>query len=123
MDTFRPHPKPKPTGKKPRKPLPKRSKKNKLPTKAQRLRWERIVQLGCCVNNWECWGRVTIHHCGTGAGGRKNHDEVIGLCVSHHTSHEYGIDGRGKFSKVTWQQNYNTEQYYLDRVNLAIDIL
>jgi hypothetical protein len=100
----------------------KSKKKSKTPTKAQRLRWERIVQLGCCVNNHECWGRVTIHHCGTGGGGRKNHDEVIPLCVAHHTSYEFGIDGRGKFTKKKWQENYNTENYYSNEINLKLEV-
>jgi hypothetical protein len=119
FDYFKPNPKPTPKGKKPRKHLPKRSKKNKAPTKAQRERWDKIVQLGCCIKNHECEPRiVTIHHCFTGAGGRKDHDAVIALCYNHHLSKEYGIDGRGKYSKKTWQEHYNTEQYYLDKIVL-----
>ena len=117
FDNFTPCPKPEPRQKKAKKPLPKRSKKNKPPTAEQRKRWDKIVALGCAVKNHECEPRViTIHHCFTGAGGRKDHDKVIALCYNHHISHDYGIDGRGEFSKITWQENYNTEQYYLDEV-------
>jgi hypothetical protein len=115
FSNFNPQPK---KGKKPKatkKPLPKRSKKNKPPTAEQRKRWNEIVKLGCAVKNWECTPRViTIHHCGTEAGGRKDHDKVIGLCFNHHLSKEYGIDGRGKYSKKTWQEHYGSEQHFLD---------
>lgn len=103
-------------------PKPKFKKKSKAPTKEQRKRWGQIVELGCCVNNWECYGRVTVHHCFTGGGGRKDHDEVIPLCVAHHTSHEFGIDGRGKFSKITWQEHYQTEEYYINEINSKLEV-
>lgn len=113
---FRPNPKP--TRKlKTKRYIPKRSKRNKQPTAKQRKRWERIRELGCSVNNYECEPRViTIHHCFTGQGGRKDHDKVIGLCYNHHISKDYGIDGRGRYSKITWQEHYGTEQYFLDKL-------
>jgi hypothetical protein len=123
FSNFNPQPK---KGKKPKadkKPIAKRSKKNKAPTKEQRQRWDEITQLGCPVNNWECTPRViTIHHCGTEAGGRKDHDKVIGLCFNHHLSKDYGIDGRGRYSKITWQEHYNTEQYYLDKLEKLLEL-
>jgi hypothetical protein len=122
FNEWKPHPKPEPRQKKAKKPLPKRSKKNKPPTAEQKRRWDKIVALGCMVNNWECSGRITIHHAETGGGGVKDHDKVFPLCCAHHTSHEYGIDGRGEFSKKTWQEHYNTEQYYLDKVKSLLII-
>lgn len=53
-------------------------------------------------------GRITIHHCGTGAGGRKDHDKVLPLCHEHHQG-ELGIDGKRMFTKRTWQERYGSE--------------
>lgn len=83
----------------------------KAPTKAQRKRWDKIAQLGCIVTSSHCMGRITIHHCGTGAGGRKDHDKVIPLCVEHHLG-SLGIDGQ-RMSKREWQRRYGSEEELL----------
>ncbi len=80
------------------------------PNKAQRERWSKIADLGCLL----CGGPAEIHHCFTGAGGRKNHDKVIPLCPEHHRG-KNGIDGR-YISKKQWQAIYGTEQELLDRL-------
>lgn len=87
---------------------PKR--KGKAPTKAQRLEWGKIAALGCIAPLMigRCNQAATIHHCGTGAGGRKDHDFVIGLCHEHHMG-KFGIDS-GNFSKRGWQTVYDTEE-------------
>jgi hypothetical protein len=109
-------------------PQPKKhhAKKKNLPTTTQRKYWDKITQLGCVVKNHECAGRITINHCFTGAGGRKDHDKVIPLCWNHHLSKEFGIDGRGKYSKKTWQEHYGTElqllETFIKKYNLDIDI-
>lgn len=78
--------------------------KAKAPTKAQRERWSRIAELGCLV----CGAyQVTLHHLYCGAGGRKDHDKVVPLCIEHHLGRE-GIDGR-VMSKKQWQAKYMTE--------------
>lgn len=75
---------------------------------AQRKRWLLILWHGCAVGpSTYCHGRMTIHHCGTGAGGRKDHDKVICLCWGHHLGPE-GIDGK-KISKRAWQEKYGSE--------------
>lgn len=81
----------------------------KAATRAQRQRWSDIIELGCIVGPVAtCGGRLTIHHCGTGAGGRKDHDKVICLCWNHHQG-KYGIDGKQIFTKKSWQAHYGTE--------------
>lgn len=88
--------------------------KAKAPTAAQRRRWGIIAELGCVVaGSSPCEGRVTIHHCGTGAGGRKDHDKVVGLCWGHHLGRQ-GIDGQ-HMSKRQWQEKYGTETILLKR--------
>ena len=78
------------------------------PTALQRQRWERIRALGCAVAG--CKLPASIHHCGTGAGGRKDHDKVIGLCHFHHQ----GDDGIHK-GRSAWQEKYGTEDELMAR--------
>ena len=81
---------------------------SKPATTAQRRVWSQIIELGCIVGpSAYCEGRLTIHHCGTGAGGRKNHDHVICLCWGHHQG-KHGIDGQ-VMSKRQWQEKYGSE--------------
>lgn len=91
------------------------------PTSRQRAQWSRIAELGCAV----CGNpQVEIHHCGTGGGGRKNHDYVIGLCYYHHRGAE-GIDGRTSghpISKRTWQEKYGTEAELHAKVMQALEM-
>ncbi|MCK9622185.1 MAG: Ref family recombination enhancement nuclease [Methylobacter sp.] len=81
----------------------------KQPTKSQRKRWELIRGLGCIV--CRAW-LAEIHHCGTGAGGRKDHDKVIPLCPVHHT----GIYGIHKIGRKRFAENYGTEEELMQQV-------
>lgn len=79
-----------------------------MTTVAIKKLWTAIIELGCIVGpSTYCQGRLTIHHCGTGAGGRKNDKNVICLCWGHHLGRE-GIDGQ-KLSKRGWQAKYGSE--------------
>jgi hypothetical protein len=37
-------------------------------------------------------------------------------------SKDYGIDGRGRYSKITWQEHYGSEQYFLDKQKILLDL-
>lgn len=92
-------------------------KKSNVATAAQRKRWDHLVRrMGCILTRMgifhECGGRITIHHCGTGGGGRKDHDKVVPLCANMHTG-PGGIDGRQRLSKRAWQEAYCTEEAML----------
>lgn len=76
----------------------------KAPTKAQRMKWDLIANLGCIIPG--CWHAPCIHHCETGAGGRKNHDRVLPLCYDHHQ----GVQGIHKLSRRVWEKLFGTEQ-------------
>ena len=76
--------------------------------------WSAVASVGCIVAGLSCGGRITIHHCGTGAGGRKDHGKVIPLCWNHHLGPE-GIDGK-RMSKRAWQDKYGTELVLLKRL-------
>lgn len=90
----------------------------KVPTASERRRWSAIVALGCIVGllsgKHGCKGHPTVHHCGTGAGGRKKHWFTICLCWGHHQGEE-GIDGKQNFTKRNWQDNYGTETFLFDK--------
>jgi hypothetical protein len=89
-------------------------------TRQERMQWEKIRALGCILDNkLECSGRITIHHCGTGAGGRKDHAKVIPLCHEHHQGHS-GIDGK-RMSKREWQTQYGSEEKLLKRVQRRLE--
>lgn len=83
------------------------------PTKQQREKWRRIGEIGCMI----CGAQPELHHCFTGAGGRKNHDHVIPLCWTHHRSPQAGIHGMGR---KAWQKKYGTEQELLDKLDLML---
>lgn len=109
--TFRPHPKPS-----------KKPKRNNQPTAADRIYWGEVAALGCSLLLVkpqffsECSGRITIHHCGTGGGGRKDHEKVAGLCHGHHQKPYTGIDSRQGISKRQWQIKYCTENELLEAI-------
>lgn len=84
---------------------------SKAPTAAQRSAWSYIVELGCIVQG--CDNPPAIHHCHTGAGGRKNHDKVIPLCHYHHQG-ERGIHTLGR---RVWARHYGTEEQLMRRVD------
>lgn len=90
----------------------------KAPTKKQRERWGRIAELGCLVQDIH-FGRMTIHHCGTSMGCKKNHDLVLGLCWRHHLSREAGIDGKGMGKRV-WEEAFGTERELLEEVAMRL---
>ena len=74
-----------------------------------------MAKAGCIVaGSTPCEGRITIHHCGTGAGGRKDHKKVIPLCWGHHQGPQ-GIDGK-RMSKRAWQEIYGSEEKLLKRL-------
>jgi hypothetical protein len=88
-------------------------KRSNQPTTAHRRHWDRLVKLGCIVANGECRGRITIHHCFTGLGKRKSHEDCLPLCFEHHLG-KWGIDGK-HLSKREWQERYGTEESLLAR--------
>ncbi len=88
--------------------------KARPPTAAERRHWERVRSLGCIVGPNGCKGYTSIHHCGTGAGGRKDHMKVIGLCLDMHHIGPEGVDGK-RMSKRAWQEKFGTEDELIAR--------
>lgn len=90
------------------------------PTALDKRYWKHVITVGCILANavseagFECEGRITIHHCGTGGGGRKNHKLVLPLCWEHHVGGR-GIDGQ-QMSKREWQTKYGSEEKLLKRL-------
>lgn len=72
------------------------------PTKKQYEIFAKLAESGCIV----CGNHANIHHCGTGMGGRKDHNFVIPLCYFHHQ----GEQGIHKIGRKAWQELYGTER-------------
>jgi hypothetical protein len=90
-------------------------KRGTKPTIEDRRHWESVRSLGCMARGCKS-KHPEIHHCGTGAGGRKNHMLVIGLCHLHHR----GLQGIHTLSRRVWEALYGTEQEHLASVAEAI---
>lgn len=95
-----------------------RRKKGNRPTAAQIVRREKVRALGCCVRTEKCKGYTQIHHAGTGAGGRKDHEKIMPLCVHHHQGDE-GING-SKISRREWEQRFGQEDFHLQLVAIKL---
>lgn len=96
--------------------------KARQPTAAERRHWERVAALGCIVGPDNCSGRTTIHHCGTGAGGRKDHKKVLPLCVHHHLGDE-GINSQtGKMSRREWEERFGSEEELLKKLSMLLSL-
>jgi len=86
----------------------------KQATAKQRARWEELRSIGCMVATpGECYGGIEVHHCFTGAGGRKDHDKVIPLCSAHHR----GKHGIHTLMRKKWQELYGTEADLMREAN------
>ena len=95
--------------------------RNKAPTSLDRKYWKAVAAVGCIVKGLTpCEGRITIHHCGTGAGGRKDHRQVLPLCWGHHLG-PHGIDGK-RISKREWQNRYGDEVNLLKRLERLLTL-
>lgn len=92
----------------------------KPPTAEEKHYWGKLAEMGCIINNHECEGRTTIHHAGTGAGGRKNHKRVLPLCIEHHLG-ERGINSlTGAMSRREWEEAYGMESELLAKLETII---
>jgi len=93
------------------------------PTKKQRGMWSKIAELGCAVSGCDRHD-ITIHHCGTGGGGRKNHDYVIGLCRYHHQG-AMGIDRReygASEEVIDWEGLFGTERELFEKAMSLLNL-
>lgn len=67
-------------------------------TKAEEQHKDGVASMGClkCLEIGYETPDVEIHHCGTGAGGRRDDMKVAGLCPWHHRWLKDSIDKSGK---------------------------
>jgi len=101
-------------------PVYQKQPKSKHPrrfTAEEKRHMDKVRALPCIVKNHECEGHTTLHHCGTGAGGRKYHMEVLPLCIEHHLGRR-GINSlTGAMSRREWESIYGTEKELLEKLN------
>lgn len=66
--------------------------------KQQKAHKDAVAQIGCirCLELGHEDSPCEIHHCGTGAGGRRDETKVVGLCPWHHRWLKDSIDKAGK---------------------------
>lgn len=95
-----------------------RKARAKPPTKLELRHWEKVRALGCQakIGISVCSKPAEIHHCGTGAGGRKDHMKVIGLCTHHHR----GKQGIHTLSRRVWEPIYGYEDAILIRIERVL---
>lgn len=94
----------------------KRGNTRNTPTREQRDRWTRLCALGCIISG--CGNAPNIHHCATGAGGRKDHNKVLPLCHRHHQ----GDLGIHTLSRRVWEPIYGTEQELMDKAERLLKL-
>lgn len=110
---FRPNPKPAKTGKKPKKPLPKRSKKYKSATQIEKEHLLLIKSMGCIVCPRPAPSEA--HHICV-AGRRVGHFYTLPLCHEHHEGTELSIGN----TKKKFIEKFGTEFELLVKVNKLI---
>jgi hypothetical protein len=101
--------------------LPRKRRLSRRPNAEEKRHMARVASLPCIVGPCGCNYRgrvVTLHHCGTRRGGRKDHMKVIPLCWEHHLG-RLGIDGK-RISFAEWQRQFGTEEKLLKRVNALL---
>jgi len=90
----------------------------KAPTKAEKLHYSRVVDLGCLI----CEMPAEIHHITTtrGFGGRAKNNEVLPLCPLHH---RLGNRGVAVHSGVkSWEEIHGEQTELLKKVNRLLGI-
>lgn len=87
-------------------------------TKAEKEWQARVRELGCIVCRRKGLGETpaSIHHAGTGAGGRRDDMKVLPLCPRHHA----GKDGIHYLGRKVWQRIYGTETELLATIELLL---
>lgn len=86
------------------------------PTDADREYWSRVAELGCIIKG--CGRPPSIHHAGTGAGGRKDHRKVLPLCHYHHQ----GVQGIHTLSRRVWEEMYGSEEALLVELEMRLEM-
>ena len=88
----------------------------KLPTKADKLRWAIITELGCVV----CQSPTEIHHLtGAGMGRKAPHHESFGLCANHHRHGGLGVAIHAGVK--TWEKKFGYQRELLEKQNALIE--
>lgn len=78
----------------------------------------RVAELGCliCHNSRNIYSPAEIHHATTGAGGRRDHMQVLPLCFAHHR----GILGVATLGRKKWQAMFGLETELLAQVEIML---
>lgn len=89
--------------------------------KADRIRYEKLVELGCIVSvdGVRCESPCEVHHCNIRAMGMRAPNHLtVGLCAPHHRTGGYGVAVHAGLKE--WQKRYGTEAELLALTNELI---
>jgi hypothetical protein len=81
-----------------------------LMTKAERIYFNKVVELGCIV----CQSPAEIHHLRTGAGMGMKSKDVIPLCPDHHRNGGHGVAIHA--GRIAFETNFGTELELLEKL-------
>ena len=88
----------------------------KLPTKADKQRWDKLRRLGCII----CRKPPEIHHLtSAGMGLRSEHVKTIPLCFSCHRTGGHGVAIHA--GTKTWEKKYGTQEELLEITNQLLE--
>jgi hypothetical protein len=91
-------------------------------TKAEKQRFQRMVDLGCIICLRGGWGhsQPEIHHIrkGQGVGQRASHDKTIPLCPAHHRTGGYGVAIHA--GQKAFENKFGDEHFLLEYTNQLI---
>lgn len=91
-------------------------------TKAEKQRFQKLVDLGCIICLRGGWGhsQPEIHHIrkGQGVGQRASHDKTIPLCPAHHRTGGYGVAIHA--GQKAFENKFGDEHFLLEYTNQLI---
>lgn len=91
-------------------------------TKAEKQRFQRLIDLGCIVCLRAGWGysQPEVHHIRTGQGmaQRASSDKTIPLCPQHHRIGGWGVALHA--GQKEFESRYGNEQFLLEYTNKLI---
>lgn len=88
-----------------------------MATKAEKLHFEKLVNIGCivCIKEGYGYSQPEIHHLRTGAGGGQKSKDTIPLCPQHHRIGGYGVAIHA--GQKAFESKYGTELELLELTN------
>lgn len=89
----------------------------RAPNKAERAHIQKVLELGCQINNKDCCFELQYHHVHEAGSHRQNHYEGFGLCMNHHGPQTPLPLGEAvHYGKKIFERQYGTQWEILEKV-------